>query len=114
MPTPTLDSDIDYIRTRLAAWLEQQSLPHPGVPVEMRTDPSSIEEWQSWRLIDSTYSLEDVNAFERRLPAALPQFFKAYMLACHTLSMDFGEYTLPDSPSDRTLAENFDMLLVDT
>jgi hypothetical protein len=114
MSTPTLESDVAYIRTRLAAWHAELDLPHPGVPVEMRTDPTCNEEWQSWRLIDSTYSWKDVNAFERRLPTPLPQFFKAYMLAFHTLGMDFGEYNLPESPSDRSLARNFVMLLDDT
>src|SRR5262249_34876212 len=114
MPIRTLDSDIEYIRERLAAWLAQEWLPHPGVPVEMRTDPTSNEEWQSWRLINSTYSLEEVNAFEQQLPAPLPQFFKAYMLASHSLNMDFGEYSLPESPCDRALAHNFYVLLDDT
>jgi len=111
---PTLETDIAYIRTGLAAWHAQLALPFPGVPVEMRTDPTCDDEWQSWRLIDSTYSMTDVDAFEQQLPAPLPQFFKAYMLAFHFLNMDFGEYSLPESPSDCTLARNFNTLLNDT
>jgi SMI1 / KNR4 family (SUKH-1) len=108
----TFNADIDYIREQLRNWHAQQNLPHPGVPVEMRVDPTSKEEWQSWRLIDSTYGLQTVEEFESRLPAPLPQFFKAYILSCHTMNMDFGEYQLPESWSNRTLEQNFYELLI--
>lgn len=73
----------------------------------MRGGLDSDEEWQSWQAIDSTFTPEAVAEFERPLPAALPQFFRAYILGCHTLGMDFGEYHLPSSPSDKTLKQNF-------
>ncbi len=104
---PTLEEDILYIRTEVRDWHAQMNLPHPCVPTGMRTDPNSDEEWQSWHAIDSTFTLEAVAEFERPLPAALPQLFRAYILGCHTLGMDFGEYRLPDSPSNKTLKQNF-------
>ena len=104
---PQLDEDIAYIRTEIRGWHAQTDIPHPDVPADMRVDPGSSEEWQSWRAIDSTITPEMIASFEQQLPAPLPQFFRAYILACHTLGMDFGEYHLPESPSDKTLTHSF-------
>lgn len=109
---PTLEADIEYIRKELSKHHSQIDLPHPGVPVEMRVDPDSDEEWQYWRLIEPGYTLDDVTAFEEQLPAPLPQFVRAYMLAYHTVDMDFGEYHLPESLSNHTLQENFSQLRI--
>ncbi|MEM7315154.1 MAG: SMI1/KNR4 family protein, partial [Planctomycetota bacterium] len=107
---PSLEDDIRYIGTKIRDWHAQTDVPHLGVPADMRVDPSSEEEWQCWRPIDSSITLEMIADFERQLPAPLPQFFRAYILGCHTLGMDFGEYHLPESPSDKTLAQSFSTL----
>lgn len=104
---PSLDEDIRYIRTQIRNWHAETDIPYPGVPSDMRVDPASDEEWQSWRAIDSTITADMVARFEQQLPAPLPQFFRAYILACHTLGMDFGEYHLPELPSNRSLAQSF-------
>ncbi|TWU01094.1 SMI1/KNR4 family protein [Stieleria varia] len=107
---PSLDEDIDYIRAAIRDWHARTNHLHPCVPADMRSDPNPDEEWQSWRAIDSTITLASVASFERQLPASLPQFFRAYMLGCHALGMDFGEYRLPDSPSDKTIEQSFSVL----
>lgn len=108
---PTLEQDIVYLRKEIRAWHARTDLPYPGVPFDMRVDPKSEEEWQAWRAVDSTYTIDSILELEQQLPAPLPPFFHAYILACHTLGMDFGEYHLPESRSDRSLATNFSTLL---
>ena len=111
---PNLERDIDYIRTEIRDWHAQTDIPHPGVPSAMKADPASTEEWQSWHAIDSTFTTDAISELESQLPAPLPPFFRAYILSCHTLGMDFGEYNLPESPSDRTLSSSYGTLLVST
>jgi hypothetical protein len=108
---PTLTEDIELVRKQLREWHSRTSYPFPGVPPEMRVDPTSTEEWQEWKLIDVAYELTEVESLEAKLPVPLPQYFKAFMLSYHTMNMDFGEYSLPESWSDRPLARNFGILL---
>ncbi len=104
---PTLEDDIQYIRTEIRAWHARTNIPHPGGPADMQVDAASDDERQSWYPIDSQLTAEAIHEFEKKLPAPLPPFFRAYMLACHTLGMDFGEYHLPESRSDRALPQSF-------
>ena len=107
----TLKEDIELIRRELTQWYADGAYCLPGVPTKMKADPNSDEEWCDWKMIPSTYTLSDISAFEARLPAPLPPFFKAYILSNHVMDFDFGEYTFPGLKSDRTLDENFAELL---
>lgn len=112
---PSLETDVAEIRDLMRRWHAINGGLHPCVPSDMRVeadlmDPFRVDpedEWQPWRLIDSTYRESDLEQLEGRLPAPLPPYFRAFVLACHTMSMDFGEYHLPESWSNRSLDQNF-------
>jgi len=111
----TLAEDIELVRDQLRRWHARMTIPMYCVPPEMQegSGPEEDEECQYWKLVDSTYSVEMIDRFEERLPAPLPQYFKAFMLAYHTMCVDFGDYQLPASPCNESLEKNFAELLND-
>lgn len=109
----TLQNDINLIRDELSRWYTNSMYCLPGVPTKMKVEPNSDEEWTDWKMLPSTYTESDLSKFEAKLPAPLPQFFKAYILSNHVMDFDFGEYTFPGLIIDQTLEENLYELLTD-
>lgn len=110
---PALEQAIEEVRALLTSCYANRYNMHPLVPVEMRVDPDCQDEWCEWKMIPSTYSVADVEQFERGLPTTLPQHLRALLLANHLLDVDFGEVTLPDFPPGKTLSESLWMFMLE-
>lgn len=76
----------------------------PGVPSDMRCSEPDGEGWCEWKMIPSSVKEADVAALEARLPCRLPPVLRAYLTTYCVLGMDFGEFLLPQVPSDKPLA----------
>jgi hypothetical protein len=78
---------------------------HPRVPEDMRV-PGSLPNssgWMEWHIIPSRVSDTDLDNLEKDLPAKLPAIYRAYLSTYHIIDSDFGDWWLPELPSDRPL-----------
>jgi hypothetical protein len=82
-----------------------------GVPSDMRASEPDGEGWCDWKMIPSSAKDADVSALEARLPCRLPPVLRAYLTTFCVLGMDFGEFHLPEVPSDKPLAHITSLLM---
>jgi hypothetical protein len=98
-------TDVQHVRRCLEAYYARCSQVLPGVPDEMRRGEWQQDDWVDWKLVPSRLTEADVTALEAELPFRLPPLFRAFLVTYFVLDMDFGEFSLPQLPSDDPLVE---------
>jgi hypothetical protein len=96
-------TDLALARRCLEAYYERCHQSLPVVPSDMRCDPSDTNEWVKWKLIESKLTEADILELERMLPFKLPPLFRAFLISYCVLDMDFGDFLLPELPSNTPL-----------
>jgi len=56
---------------------------HPDVPVQMRIEEDSEEEWSQWKLVPSTVSNQDIINLEQEFGLRFPEWYKAFISTYH-------------------------------
>jgi hypothetical protein len=98
-------ADVDLVRRCLKAYYARCSQVLPGVPAEMRRGEWQQNDWVDWKLVPSRLTEADVLLLEAELPFRLPPLFRAFLVTYFVLDMDFGDFSLPQLPSDDPLKE---------
>jgi hypothetical protein len=62
-------------------------------------------DWMDWKLVPSRLTEADILTLENELPFHLPPLFRAFLVTYYVLDMDFGDFRLPQLPSDDPLVE---------
>src|ERR1700681_208337 len=92
-----------FVEACLDAYYEHCSGLAVGVPEAMRLGESDGDGWCSWKMLPSSGNSSEVAALETQLPCRLPPVFRAFLTTRLVLDLDFGQFQLPELPSDEPL-----------
>ncbi|MEK7468743.1 MAG: SMI1/KNR4 family protein [Planctomycetota bacterium] len=82
----------------------------PDVPLDMLTGDKEPPPWVRWRVVPGRLAGETFRKWEEEHGVHLPESFREWFLARHTLTLDCGILRLACSPSNKPFADLDELL----
>lgn len=100
----------DAAQRRILQFVDEVFLPRavlirPDAPADMIDGAPSESGWVPWKPVPSPVTDADILALEAAAGAPFPPLFRAWLMYKCLLMTDFGDFRLPETPSDDPLGD---------